>query len=887
MTVEFEKKPWANINDWTWDIEATNLLNEETIDYTASPYKLLPSYSTHCVVFQNHWTGEIVAFHDGEKYVFDGREYSETIDGNTYILPEGYPAVEYTHRPMSELEGFIKTTKFRRLVAHNQISYDLLAMKAVYGIDYSIGDEIREGGLTTWTQDTWAGNKLSIWDTLVVSKCLNPDRYGGHSLEKLATGGTSEKFAFRKGIHQSERFKHFAADMLYYCIFDVKANTEVYDKQINDYGLFQLEEFQKWASALKLEHAVAELITRQEHRGFWFNMDKAQKALDELDKLMEERRVKVEPLLPPKPATKKFMGDYTPPKNQFKKNGELSSHMEKFIAKHGGELVEARKLKVFDKVYDLPLAEGVPLKTEQTASIGDTTHIKNWLVGLGWHPNEYKEKDLTVDDKKNKLDDVKLLAAIDRYLDQTYSCAFKTHRLEHLENLSVGASSSKDYVRRAMLKRATRSGIKVLTNPSFTVGADKEMCSDLERISEQFPFTKDIVEYLTYKHRRNSILGGGQDWDDPEEEPEKGYMAGVRPDGRIATPADTCGAATSRFKHRKVANVPRVTSLFGKELRELFGVGAGFFQIGYDFDSLEARVESAYCYMYDADDKAYCKSLMLEKPFDVHTMMAKAISKIIGTDFGRSPAKNVKYGCTYGAQAAKVAKTIGSSVEVGNMVFEAFWDAAFPLKMLKEALQKQWEANGKKYIIGIDGRRVPTRSAHAILNSLFQSGGVICAKRAMVLHDRKLKAEGLAVDFFLDDWKNKTFCQQMIAYHDEAQLEASASLFKFKAYTYASIGFTAFDDKDAVKEADAKLKASCQEYKDFMLKSSGEVWSDISHNDRGFYVAYCRAGVLATDAVREAGHFYAAPEGVDATVAPVLLDLTAGYIVERSWAGCH
>jgi len=884
--IPFMKKPWAKADDWTWDIEATNLLNEETIDYQASPYKLLPSYSTHCVVFQNHVSGEIVAFHGGEKYVFDGREYSETIEGCVYTLAEGYEPVEYTHRPMAELKGFIQNTKFNRLVAHNQISYDLLAMKAVYGFDYSIGDEIKDGGLTTWTKDKWAGKPLSIFDTLVVSKCLNPDRYGGHSLDKLAAGGTSEKFKFRKEVHVSERFKHFAADMLYYCIFDVKANTEVYNMLIETYGLDSMQEFQKWASALKLEHAVAELITRQEHRGFWFDMKKAEAALTKLDAMMEERRVKVEPLLPPRPATKKFMGDYTPPAKQFKLNGELNAHMEKFIAKHGG-VVDGRKLMMFGNEYDLPLPAEVPLKTHMPAEIGNTTHIKNWLVSLGWHPNEYKEKDLTVDDKKNKLDSEKLLIKINRYIDETFESAFKTHRLEHLEGLGVTPKSGKDFVRRQMLKRAERQGLKVLSNPSFTVGADKEMCPDLERITEQFPFTKDIVEYLTFKHRRNSILGGGQDWEDPEEEPEKGYMAGVRPDGRIATPADTCGAATSRFKHRKVANVPRVTSLFGKELRELFGVDKGFFQIGYDFDSLEARVESAYCYMYDAHDKAYCKSLMLEKPFDVHTMMAKAISKIIGTDFGRSPAKNVKYGCTYGAQAAKVAKTIGSSIEVGTQVFEAFWDAAFPLKMLKDALQKQWEANGKKFIYGIDGRRVPTRSAHAILNSLFQSGGVICAKRAMVLHDRKLKAEGLSVDFFLDDWKNKTFCQQMIAYHDEAQLEATASLFKFKSFTYESIGFTASDDKDAQKGADKKLKAFCQEYKDKMLAETGEVWSDISHNDRGFYVAYCRAGVLATDAVREAGQFYAAPEGIDAAVAPVLLDLTAGYIVERSWAGCH
>lgn len=869
----FQPNPFAKEGDYSWDIEANDLLNERTIDYTASPYKLKGNFAMHCVVFENHFTGEIIGFHDGPAYVFDGREYNETIDNETYTLKD-YQAVEYTHRPMKDLKEFILQTKFRRLVAHNQISYDLLAIKLMYGIDYKIGHEVRDGGLTTFTSDTWGGNKLAIWDTLPLSKCLNPDRRGGHSLDKLASGGVSEKVQFRKHLHVDVRFKHFAADMLYYCIFDVKSNTEVYfglmdgsknkiDHKTPGPNLNDRSELMKWVSAIKLEHNVAEIITRQEHRGFYFNRDLAHKALDELDKMMEERRVKVEPLLPKRPATQVFMKNYTPPVTQFKKNGEISAHMEKFIAKHEGVYdPETRSVAMLGNVYSLPLEAGVPLITEMDATIDDTTHIKNWLVSLGWNPSEYKEKDLTVDAKKEKLSLPKLEESIDRYLDQTYSTSFRGDRLVHFEQLKVTEHSSKQFVRDQIMRRVTerKGAFKVLTNPSFTKGQDKDMCPDLERISEQFPFAKDVVEYLTFKHRRNSILGGGVDWDDPEEEPEKGYISNVREDGRIPTPADTCGAATSRFKHRSVANVPRVTSLYGKELRALFGVDKGYFQIGYDFDSLEARIESAYCDRYDAADRAYCKSLMMEKPFDVHTMMAKAISAIICSDFGRSPAKNVKYGCTYGAQAAKVAKTIGSSLEVGTQVYEAFWDAAFPLKMLKEQLQKEWEANGKKYIIGIDGRRVPTRSAHAILNSLFQSGGVICAKRAMVIHDVLLKKEGLSVDFFLDDWKNATFCQQMIAYHDEAQLEVSASEVSFKRFA---------------------TKEEAQSFKDSELATTGKIWSDISHASKGggVFVAYCKAGVLAVTAVSLAGKFYSTD------LVPV--DLTAGYILGNSWASCH
>ena len=890
--------------DYTWDKEATGLLDDTAIDYTASPFVLKPTYKTHCVVFECHQTKEIIAFHDGPKYTFDGQEIRETIDGEEYVLEAGYKPVEYTHRPLSELADFIKNTPMNKVVAHNQISYDLLSIKLTLGIDYSIGHEVRDGGLTTYTKDRWGDKIVQFQDTLVISKCLNPDRYGGHSLEKLASGSHTEKFNFRPHLHNEAKFKHFAGDMLYYCIFDVKANTNVYnrlmsgslDRNPNPVNLNDPKEMDRWRSALTLEHNIAEIITRQEHRGFWFDRELAHKNLDQLDELMEAARVKVEPILPPRPATQKFMSDYTPPAVQFKKNGEIGSHLQRFIEKHNGVMIGDRQVAMLGEVYDLPFAPGVPLVTEMKAEIKDTTHIKNWLVrDLGWNPTEYKEKDISVDTKKVKLTKEKLEAAIDRYLDQTFdpNCGFKRDRLEHFadQHMGVYPSSTKTEVRRAMIERAEKRGLKVLTNPSFTVGMDKDMCPDLERISEQFPYAADLVGYLTYKHRRNSILGGGMDWDDPDEEPEKGYMSYIRDDGRVPTPADTCGAATSRFKHRKIANVPRVTSLFGKELRALFGVDEGYYQIGYDFDSLEARMESAYCWQFDHDDKAYCESLMKEKPLDVHTMMAKAISEIIGRPFARGPAKNVKYGCTYGAQAAKVAKTIGDSLAVGQQVFDAFWLAAFPLDMLKKALQRQWETNGKRYIYGVDGRRVPTRSAHAILNSLFQSAGVICAKRAMLIHDLKLKEAGLSVDFFKEDWKNKPFCQQMIAYHDEAQLEASKSLFKFKMFTHEDLNFVEYEIKEEKEAEEKRCKDIIDAWKQEQYATTGLIWSDISKIEKGakgWYVAYCKAGQLAVESVSEAGKFYCTePEPWELNIRHDTIDLTAGYIVNRTWAGCH
>lgn len=821
-----------------FDIEANNLLNEDSIDYTASPYRLKEDFEIHCIVVEDYNSGNIIAFYNGDKYIFDGRPFEEKSSCGDYVykLTE-YDPIDYEHRQLDEFPDYIATCEMDGIIAHNSINYDLLVCKLYFGMDFQI------------EPDLWHGREVEIIDTLVVSKLNNPDRFGGHGLERLAEcAKQSLKLDFRKTVPKDIRFRDFAADMLYYNIGDTRANKSVYD-----YLMWEARDWD-WKDSLALEKKVKEIITYQEHRGFAFAREKAEQAIKELDQFMAERRGRVNPLLPPKPATKSFMKNYTPPKLQFKKDGSLSANMVKFVDKIGATINTDSKPYVMSfngKNHTLPLAEGQALLTEQVADIDDSTHIKDWLCSLGWKPSEYKEKDLTVKHKvgvgKIKRTEEEFEKAVDAYVIQTLSCHFKRDRLRHL---GVNAET----MRTSLLKRNFTRPVKVLTNPNFTVGQDKELCPDLERLIDDFPYVKDVVEYLTYKHRRNSILGGGLDWDE-EEEADKGYLAYVREDGRIPTPADSCGAATSRFKHKIVANIPRITSLYGDVMRGLFGVDDDCFQVGYDFDSLEARIEAHYCWRYD-QDKEYCNSLIMAKPHDVHTKTAAKISEMIGKEFKRSPAKSVKYACTYGAMAAMIAKTIGVDEKTGELVFDAFWEAAAPLKTLKDKLSQYWEKVGnKEFILGIDGRKIPTRSAHAILNSLFQSAGVICAKRAMVIHHEMIKEHGMHVDFFKDDWRNADYIQQLIAYHDESQLEQKREGFKFKMFA---------------TEEEASV------WKEEQEANSERIYSDIGHNQKGYYVAWCLGGELASKAARQASEYY----GLN-------VDLTAGYMVGQNWGDCH
>lgn len=873
------KQPWSVF----FDKETNNLLNRDTVDYTTVPYKLKPGFKVHCIVADVK-IGERMftyAFYNGPTIVLDGREYnveSKLFPGVFYTLTD-YEPQQYIHKQLDEWPAFVAAIPEGSVVGgHNIINFDLMVSKLYFNIDYDV--EVDMSVDAPFGDDYWGGKKVIFDDTLVRAKTLNPDRFGGNSLEALASKGETQKVAFRKSMPASQRFEEFAPDMLYYNIFDTKSNRSV--AGILNMEMQEFDWGDKWLPAIKLEKAVMHLITRQEHRGFKFDKVLAEKNLAELDAMMEERRVKIEAILPPRPATKKVMEDSSPPKARYKKDRSLAANIIKFAEKMGAEIVGDKF--VYNGVeYDLATFNE-PLITEIPATVNDTTHIKDWLVGMGWRPLEYKEKDITVDTKKIKLPPEKLQAAIDRYVEQTLNSAFMRDRMEHLGipwRRNMGREEAERRLRQEFAKRSERKGgIKVITNPSFTTGQEKEMCENLLKFIEenpQYEHVTDIVEYLTYRHRRNSILGGGisfEDFeDDDDEQTAKGYLANVREDGRIPTPADTCGAATSRMKHRLVANIPRVTSLYGAMMRAMFGVDDDCYQIGYDFDSLEAREEAHFCWQFEPGElKEYCNSLLLDKPRDVHTMMAKKISAIIAREFARGPAKSVKYGCTYGAQAAKVAKTIGSDLTTGQIVFDAFWEAAAPLKGLKTALQVEWAQYGKRKIVGIDGRLVPTRSAHAILNSKFQSAGVICAKRAMVLHDRKLRKAGLLVDFFKDSLEGREWCQQLIAYHDEAQAEVSKKSVRFKVFPLSMAAHVEGD-----KEKVAYLTDLAQAFKNQQQDATGEQWSDIKPNPKGgVFVGYCLAGHLAVEAVGEVGRDF----GLN-------VDLTAGYMIGRSWRDCH
>jgi len=780
----------------TFDTENTHLLNEDAIDYTKSPYELKPEFDMHCIVCIDIDTEEVYSFVQEEIKT----KFVEFCKGVTHWISQ------------------------------NGINYDHLVLKLFLGLDYTIGP------------DTFDGKPVTIDDLLVMSKVLYPDRFS-HSTAYYGKLFNYPKMDWRaeaislglitKDSPKGAEFKVYHPRMLDYCLIDTQINLKEWKYLKAEWGNWD------WESAYQLEKEVAEIITRQEHRGFKFDVELAKSNIIELDILMEDIRVEVEPTLPMKKATQAIQSQFTPPATQFLKSGQPSSYIKKFAERIGGEVAGHMEVGFHLTFKGLTHPLPIPLKplvTKSIMTLADSTQIKEYLVEeFGWEPTVFKERDLTVDTKKRKLNDEKFKAAVEKYVIQTLDSYFCKFRCAHLK-------VTPDHLHGKLLGHDRKKPLKVLTNPQLTIGQDKLICPNLVKLEDKYEHAQKIAHWLTYRHRRNSILGGGAGI---EDEAEKGFLSFVRDDGRVATPADTCGATSRRFLHKKIANVPRVSSLFGGKMRGMFTVEASsHFLIGADFTSLEAMTEANRVFKYP-NGAEYGASLTREKPNSIHCVNSRKLK------ISRDEAKMVKYLLSYGGQVSRLCKSTGWSLSRGRLVFNGFWEEAAPLKLLIDKLTTYWEkVGGKSFILGLDGCKISTRSKHSLLNNLLQSDGAICAKKQMVIFDRKVKALGLDVDFFKDDWRNKCYIQQLIAYHDEVQAEVAKSLVEFKK----------FESEEEAKE----------------FKESNKNQGDIIKAKGSFFVPYSIAGVLMQEAAVEAGEFYN-------------LNVTLGmdYTVGDSWRSTH
>lgn len=135
----------------------------------------------------------------------------------------------------------------------------------------------------------------------------------------------------------------------------------------------------------------------------------------------------------------------------------------------------------------------------------------------------------------------------------------------------------------------------------------------------------------------------------------------------------------------------------------------------------------------------------------------------------RDAAKSFTYAVLYGAQANKLMKMLSISAEEAQRLYDLFWESVPALKELKDKVEQEWMDSGQQYIVGIDGRKLMSRSKHSLLNLLFQGTGAAMAKLSTVLICQELEELDLLGNPLVHN-KSDYKIYQMIAYHNSLWL---------------------------------------------------------------------------------------------------------------------
>ena len=230
------------------------------------------------------------------------------------------------------------------------------------------------------------------------------------------------------------------------------------------------------------------------------------------------------------------------------------------------------------------------------------------------------------------------------------------------------------------------------------------------------------------------------------------WFVALQEDNRVHGFVIPNGTITGRMAHRSpnMAQVPSVTSPYGEECRSCWTVPEGYKLVGIDASGLELRMLAHYM-----NDEEFTNEIING---DIHAFN----QKLAGLE-SRDQAKTFIYALIYGAGDRKLGSVVGGSTKEGTRLRQHFFDNKPSFKSLGDKVRR---SATKKYLKGLDGRKIFVRHPHAALNTLLQGGGAIVMKRALAMLDSLIRLQALDAKFVAN-------------IHDEWQMEVREDLTDF------------------------------------------------------------------------------------------------------------
>ncbi len=264
-----------------------------------------------------------------------------------------YKFSDYDNSIPSMDDGCVMLNNAEVLIGHNIIGFDNLVMEKLYGLKL---------------------NEKKIYDTWIMSQVLQYKRPHKHGLKGWGEHLSNSKIEF-------DEWDNYSKEMLRYCVQDVKLNADVFNHLMVEYKKIAAKR-PAIKEGLLIEHDTAKFNARVKTRGWNFDVVKAKKNL----KAMNVRMLEIENILHPQLGTHKVYIDKVEKFPKFKKNGDYTAVTARLLSDFYNKEIKTTDIHVH--------AAGEPFQrfTVEQITLGSMELVKEWLLTIGWKPDEYNRK---------------------------------------------------------------------------------------------------------------------------------------------------------------------------------------------------------------------------------------------------------------------------------------------------------------------------------------------------------------------------------------------------------------------------------------------------------------------------------------------------------------
>lgn len=563
------------------------------------------------------------------------------------------------------------------VVGHNILGYDMWMMWRHLGFT----PKVMKNG-----KDYFGNKRVQYVDTFVLSQYINPDSQS-HSLEYLARGSEDEKMDYRAKLVEAgvmvgnepkgHEFSFYHPLMDNYCDDDVDANIGV-GKRL--WGKAKEMYKDKWLhTSFKQMQKDYFLYSAQAYTGVKFNVEKAKSLIERIDNEMAQIKSEVDPLLPPRPLKTSEEAFYRIPAKPFKKSGDLSSTMEKWLEKHSAKLVDG-----YIYAYDLKvkMEAGKVLPVKLPMEIEDNIELKQYFLDSGWKPHDDFWNFKRGPDNKPVRDE---------------------------------------------------KGKYIKTTPKIQNAG--QLCPNLLKLDGEIP--KKLVKFLSLRNRKGVVEGWLNNWRIEFDGRLSAEISGYTPTSRVKhrTVVNVPKADVKVLLGADMRDLFTVSDGFwycGADQSALENRTLAAYTIKYDGGKFADMVLNGDSHSFNS----FAFFPHLKDKFNIDDPTNKDNPEFKPW---RNKSKTGSYLLAYGGGVGKLASSLGLSKSEAQVAYDNYWIANYGLGQFKEKVEQYFSSVGKnKYVPAWDGRILSVRGKNVLVNCLGQSLGAIAMSITACFMDAKL-----------------------------------------------------------------------------------------------------------------------------------------------------